>query len=62
VVLLGEAITPAQATAGAVVLLGLGLAGREGRRPADVFAKPSWPDAGPSGVPGAQSDHAIGIR
>ena len=41
-VLLGEAITPAQAVGGALVLLGLALAGRT----TDVVAEASWPDAG----------------
>ncbi len=42
-VLLGEAIAPAQAVGGAVVLLGLALAGRDDSRLADVVAA-SWPD------------------
>ncbi|MCV7178269.1 EamA family transporter [Mycolicibacterium sphagni] len=44
-VLLGEAITPAQAVGGVVVLLGLALA-RQGDRSAAVTAA-TWPDAGP---------------
>lgn len=40
-VLLGEAITPAQAVGGAVVLLGLALAGRDNVRPAEVTHIPS---------------------
>ena len=43
-VLLGEAITPAQAVGGAVVLLGLALAGRDDKGPADVVAEVNWPD------------------
>lgn len=61
-VLLGEAITPAQAMGGAVVLLGLALAGREDRRPADVIAGASWPDAGPVTMDGPRSEEAVGIR
>ena len=61
-VLVGEAITPAQAMGGAVVLLGLALAGREDRRPGDVVARASWPDVGPVTVDGPRSDEAIGIR
>lgn len=44
-VLLGEAVTAAQAVGGAVVLLGLALA-RQGDRSTEVTAV-SWPDAGP---------------
>jgi drug/metabolite transporter (DMT)-like permease len=40
-VLLGEAITPTQAVGGAVVLLGLALAGRDTTQPADVTHAPS---------------------
>jgi len=47
--LLGEAITPAEAIGGGLVLLGLALAGRETRGPADVVGQASWPDAGPPG-------------
>jgi len=42
--LVGEAITPAQSVGGAVVLLGLALAGRGDKGPADVVAELSWPD------------------
>jgi drug/metabolite transporter (DMT)-like permease len=44
--LLGEAITPAQAVGGAVVLLGLALAGRDDTQAADVVAVASWPEVG----------------
>ena len=60
--LLGEAITPAQAIGGAVVLLGLALAGYEDREPADVVAWASWPDAGPLTVESPRSEQAIRIR
>ena len=60
--LLGEAITPAQAIGGAVVLLGLALAGYEDREPAAVVARASWPDAGPVTVESPSSEQAIGIR
>jgi hypothetical protein len=60
--LLGEAITPTQAMGGAVVLLGLALAGCEDREPADVVARASWPDAGPVTVESPRSEQAIGIR
>ncbi len=42
-VLLGEAITPAQAIGGAVVLVGLALA-RQGDR-SDAVTEATWPDA-----------------
>jgi drug/metabolite transporter (DMT)-like permease len=42
-VLLGEAITPAQAIGGAVMLVGLGLA-RQGDR-SDAVTEATWPDA-----------------
>ena len=57
-----DAITPAQAMGGAVVLLGLALAGCEDREPADVVARASWPDAGPVTVESPRSEEAIGIR
>ncbi len=60
--LLGEAITPAQAIGGGLVLLGLALAGRETRGPADVVGHASWPDAGPAGRQRPHSKQAIGIR
>jgi drug/metabolite transporter (DMT)-like permease len=60
--LLGEAITPAQAIGGGLVLLGLALAGRETRGPADVVEQASWPDAGPAGLEDPHSKQAIGIR
>jgi drug/metabolite transporter (DMT)-like permease len=60
--LLGEAITPTQAMGGAVVLLGLALAGCEDREPADVVAWASWPDAGPLTVESPRSEQAIRIR
>jgi drug/metabolite transporter (DMT)-like permease len=51
--LLGEAITSAQAVGGALVLLGLALAGRT----TDVVADASWPDAGRP-----RSEQTIGYR
>jgi hypothetical protein len=61
-VLLGEAITTAQAMGGAVVLLGLALGGREDRSHADVVPEASWPDAGPARVQGPHPEEAIGVR
>jgi len=46
----------------AVVLLGLALAGREDREPADVIAWASWPDAGPVTVDGPHPEEAVGLR
>ena len=46
--LVGEAITSTQAIGGAVVLLGLALAGRSSDRPA---AESTWPDVAPSTNP-----------
>jgi drug/metabolite transporter (DMT)-like permease len=60
--LLGEAITPTQAIGGAVVLLGLALAGCEDREPADIVARASWPDAGPVKMESPRPEEAIGIR
>ena len=46
--LVGEAITRTQAIGGAVVLLGLALAGRSSDRPA---AESTWPDVAPIDEP-----------
>lgn len=58
-VLVGEAVTPAQAVGGVVVLLGLALAGRDDTGPADVVAEVSWPDT-LSELP--ESERTISLR
>lgn len=58
-VLVGEAITPVQAVGGAVVLLGLALAGRDDTGSADVVAELSWPET-LSELPA--SEQTIGLR
>ncbi len=45
-VLLGQAVTPAQAVGGVVVLLGLALAGRSKRESEQPVVAATWPDAG----------------
>jgi drug/metabolite transporter (DMT)-like permease len=47
-VVVGEAITLAQAVGGALMLAGLALAGRDDKQPTNVVAEASWPELGPA--------------
>ncbi len=53
--LVDEAIRWPQTVGGAVVLLGLALAGTDNARPVDVVAEASWPDADRAAVPDEQA-------